>query len=468
MFVGRLGELETLNRLYAQDSFQMAVVYGRRRVGKTMLLTEFVKDKPAIFFSAHEANEHLNLRLFSEAVYRFFQIPDSIGRFQNWHDAFSFIAEKAKEARFILVIDEFPYLASANKSIPSILQNIIDHSLKDSQLFLILCGSQIGFMEEQVLGFKSPLFGRRTSQLRLDGFDYFDAGQLLGNASKEDIIAYYACLGGTPHYLNQIKLSRSFEENLTDLYFDPHGYLFSEPVMLLQQELREPAMYNTVISAIASGSSRLGEISTRIGEEVAKTGKYIRTLIDLRILKREVPFGEDPLRSRKGIYQVTDNCYRFWYKFVFLNSPAIETGAGRILAKTMVFPELPTFIGKPAFEDVCRQYIVRKNKTGQLPFLATRVGSWWGTDMEKKEAADIDIVADNQKLKRILLCECKWRKQATSAGDVQKLLAKAGLMPGYRDYQFIFFSKSPFTKAAQKLEKENVNLRLITLDRLFE
>jgi len=467
MFVSRTNELAALNKLYAKNSYQMAVVYGRRRVGKTTLLKEFVKDKPAVFFAAPEANAHLNLLLFSEKVYGFFGLPKSTGAFRNWHDAFSFIAEKAKEQRFILVIDEFPYLVNSDKSIQSILQNMIDHELKETSLFLVLCGSQISFMEKQVLSAKSPLFGRRTSQFRIEGFDYFDAAKMLPGVSNEDTIKYYACIGGTPHYLNQVDPALSFEENLIDLYFEPQAYLYGEPTMLLQQELREPAMYNSVISAVAAGSSRMNDISTKIAEETAKSGKYVKTLLDLRILRKDVPFGENPKSSRKTVYQIADNCFRFWYKYVFMHNDGIETGAGRIIAESMVFPELSAFIGKPAFEDVCRQYIIRKNKENALPFLATNFGTWWGTDNQEKQAADIDIVADNKPQKKVLLCECKWRNESTDAGEIKKLLEKSRLLPGYNDYSFMFFSKSSYTEAALKLAQENPNLCLVGLDMLF-
>jgi AAA+ ATPase superfamily predicted ATPase len=401
-------------------------------------------------------------------VYAFFELPASTGDFRNWHDAFSFIAEKARMQRFILVIDEFPYLVTNNKSIKSILQNIIDHQLKETGLFLILCGSQIGFMEKEVLGAKSPLFGRRTAQFRLEGFDYYDAAKMLPGVSNMDKVRYYACVGGTPHYLGQIDPALTFEENIVDLYFEPQSYLYSEPAMLLRQELREPAVYNSVISAIATGASRLNEITTKIDEEAAKTSKYIKVLSDLRILRREVPFGENPERSRKALYQILDNCYRFWYRFVFLHSAGVETGTGRLIAENMVFPELPTFIGKPAFEYTCRQYIIRKNKERSLPFIATNFGSWWGTDNRTQLLSDIDVIADNKTQGEILLCECKWRNEPTDAGEVKRLLDKAYLMPGYSDYQFMFFTKSTYTEGALKLVSENSNLRLVTLDELFE
>jgi len=468
MFVSRTEELAALNRLYRKNTFQMAVVYGRRRVGKTTLIREFIKDKQNIFFAAQQANEYLNLQLFSESVYSFFGLPKSTGAFGNWHDAFSFIAEKVKEERFILVIDEFPYLAEQNKSIRSILQNIIDHIMKDTALFLIICGSQISFMESQVLGYKSPLFGRRTAQFKIEGFDYIDAAKMLAGVSSEDKIKYYTCIGGTPHYLNQIDPLTPFEENIQDLYFEPQGYMFSEPHMLLQQEIREPAMYNSIIAAVATGASRLNDISTKINEDTAKTSKYIKTLLDLKILRRDVPFGENPERSRRSLYKIADNCYRFWYKFVFMNHAGIETGTGRIIAENTVFPALPSFIGAPAFEEICLQYIIHRNKEGKLPFLATAFGTWWGTDDRKRQPADIDAIADNKQQGMALLCECKWRNEATDVTEIQKLLKKSYLLPGYREYYFMFFSKAPFSESALCLAKEYKNLRLITMEMMLE
>lgn len=468
MFVGRYSELDTLQKLYEKDKFQMIVMYGRRRVGKTTLINEFVKNKPCIFFAAQEANTRMNLDMFSEKVYSFFGFPETTGAFANWHDAFMFIANRAKTQKFILAMDEFPYIVETNKSVKSILQNIIDHELLNSKLYLILCGSQIGFMEKEVLGYKSPLFGRRTAQLKIEGFNYFDAAQMLPFASDEDKIRYYACVGGTPHYLAQIDSELSFEENIVDLFFQPHGYLYDEPTMLLQQELREPSVYNSIIAAIATGASRLNDISTKIGEDTSKAIKYIKTLTDLKILHKEHPFGDNPERSRKGIYRISDNCFRFWYRFVFRNKTVIESGIDQEIADVLVWEGLPSYIGKPAFEEICRQYLVRKNKERALPFLATMFGVWWGPDPTLKTNTDIDVVADNKSERKILLCECKWRNDPTDAADVQKLVAKALLMPGYKDCWFIFFSKAPFTDAARRLEQENERLSLVTLDMLFE
>lgn len=467
MFVGRKEELEKLNTLYKRNNFQMVVIYGRRRIGKTTLISEFVKNKKAIFFSAEEANDGLNLETISNKIFDTFNMPkEQIGGFKTWKDVFSFLGEKSRNERIILVIDEFPYAAQANKSLKSILQNSIDQDLKNSQLFLILCGSQISFMEEEVLGYKSPLFGRRTAQIKLEAFDYYTSSIMMKSFGNEDKIKLYSVIGGIPYYLSKINENLSFEDNVKELYFDKSGYLYDEPMMLLRQELREPALYNSIICAIASGASKLNEISTRINEETSKTIKYITTLINLQILYKEFPFGEDVSKSKKGIYKISDNCYRFWYKNVFLNKSGIESGIGDKIANN-VLDNINQFIGKPAFEEICLQYIKRKNKEEQLPFLATRFGNWWGNDNEQKQQTDIDIVADNREEKKIILGECKWRNDIKDVQEILKLIGKKKIFPNYNEYYFYFFSKEKFSKEAQDLTKTYKNLTLVDLDMLF-
>jgi AAA+ ATPase superfamily predicted ATPase len=445
----------------------MVVMYGRRRIGKTTLISEFIADKPALFFTAQEANDSLNLSRFSKKIYAFSGVPESAGAFQNWNDAFSFLGNKAKEGRFVLAFDEFPYAASANRALKSILQSAVDHEFKNTGMFLILCGSQMGFMENEVLGYKSPLFGRRTAQIKLEGFDYYDAGKLLESFSNEDKIKFYACVGGTPHYLTQIKKAESFEENIKRLFFDISGYLYNEPMMLLQQELREPAMYNSIISAIAGGASRLNAIATKINEDSSKVSKYLQTLINLQIIQKEYPFGENPQNSRRGIYRIADNCYDFWYSFVFSGRPEIESGNGDIIADNEVFGDrLSAYVGKPPFEKMCLQYLSRQNRGGNLPFAATSFGSWWGTDPKEKTQTDFDIVAANRRGKQIILGECKWKNNLNDVTEIQKLTSKEHLLSEYSDRYYCFFSKAPFSKSAKKLESER--LKLITADMLFE
>jgi AAA+ ATPase superfamily predicted ATPase len=456
VFIGREKELAALNKLYDEKAFQMVVLYGRRRIGKTTMISEFIANKPAIFFTAQELNDALNLSLFSKKIYSFFGIPESTGAFSNWNRAFEFLAAKARERRFILAFDEFPYAVSANRSLKSILQAAIDHELKNTGLYLILCGSQMGFMENEVLGYKSPLFGRRTAQIKLEGFDYYDAGKMLTGFDTEDKLKFYACVGATPHYLAQIKSGESFEENIKRLFFDISGYLFNEPMMLLQQELREPAMYNSIITAIAGGASRLNEIAAVISEDSPKVSKYLHTLVNLQLVNKVYPFGENAVNSRRGIYRVADNCYSFWYGFVFPNIAEIESGSGDIVADTEVFGDrLSAYTGR-LFESVCLQYLQRANRKKMLPFTATSFGSWWGTDPKEKAQSDIDVIAANRNGKQVIMGECKWRKSINTTVETEKLMSKQHLLPEYIERYFYLFTKTSSIKGTENMERLSV------------
>jgi len=461
MFFGRIKELEILDQLYKKRKFEMLVLYGRRRIGKTTLISQFIMDKPAIFFSAQEANDKINLGIFSDLLYQFFGLAKAgLPAFADWNKAFLFLAEKAGNKRLILVFDEFPYAVGANKGLKSILQNAIDHKFKNSNLFIILSGSQIGFMENEVLGSKSPLFGRRTGQMKLSGFDYVDAAGMLSKYNNEDKIRLYSCIGGTPYYLSRIDKQLSFSKNLESLFFEPAGYLYEEPLMLLKQELREGAMYNSIISAIALGATKLNDIALKVGEERSKVIKYLDTLIGLNILDKEFPFGESPEKSRKGIYRIRDNCYRFWYRYVFMNKTAIEQGAGAALFKSFL-PELNSYIGGP-FEEICMQYMIRMNNIFRLPFVFTQSGRWWRPDVE------IDMVFSDTNRKNFIFTECKWRNDLKDTAALESLIKKSKLFTSTADNSFFYlFSKAPFSKPCKSFANQMGNVSLISLNDLF-
>ena len=465
MFFGRTKELEILEKLYKKRGFELLVLYGRRRIGKTTLISHFIRDKPAIFFSAQEANDKINLQVFSRLLYKFFGLAEAaLPAFEDWNSALLFLSEKARNERLIVVFDEFPYAVGANKGLKSILQNAIDHKFRKSNLFIILSGSQIGFMENEVMGSKSPLFGRRTAQMKLTGFDYVDAADMLSKYNNEDKIKLYSCIGGTPYYLSRIDKQLSFENNLKALFFEPSGYLFEEPLMLLKQELREGAIYNSIISAIAMGATKLNEIASRTGEERSKIIKYLDTLISLNIIFKEFPFGENPEKSRKGIYCIRDNCYRFWYRYVFLNKAIIEQGAGQTLLKSFL-PDLNSYIGIP-FEDICLQYMIRMNNLSALPFIFTQYGRWWFSNTE------IDMVFSNTNRKQFIFTECKWRNELKDTKALENLIEKSKLMKNETKSDFMtyyyLFSKTNFSKSCESFAKKMGNVRLISLKDLFK
>ena len=468
MFVGRVNEMQDLNEAYESQTFQAVIIYGRRRIGKTFLINQFVSDKPHIAFTAQEANDKINLQLFTDKVLAFFHMENSGVSFKTWNAVLDFLADRAGETQFVLSIDEFPYACNANRALRSIFQNAIDTRLKDTKLFLILCGSHVAFMEKEVLGYKSPLFGRRTMQICLKGFDYFNAAEMLEPFSNEDKIKLYACIGGTPHYLAQVHPNLSFMDNIKRLYFNNSGYLYSEPFMLLQQELREPAIYNSIISAIASGALKLNDIVMRIGEEKTKVMKYISTLLQLQIIERQYPFGDHPERSRKSIYQISDFCYRFWYRFVFGNQNEIDSGLGALFADQIVSDDaLANFIGKPAFESICLDWLKRLNMERKLPFLACNFGKWWGNDPVKREETDLDIVLGNKEQTSVIIGECKWKNNPADQKDILEWMNKTYLLPTYSDRYYIYFSKGGYTEGARLLEAHAAHLLVLTVNDLF-
>ncbi|NCA99224.1 MAG: ATP-binding protein [Clostridia bacterium] len=440
MFIGRERELSALEKAYGKSTFQMIVLYGRRRIGKTTLLSRFAEDKRAIFFSAQQVNDHLALEQFSAKVLAFFE-EKMIRRFDDWAMAFDYVGQKAANERFILIIDEFPYLASANPTLLSLLQHTIDHEWQKTQLYLVLCGSSIGFMESEVLGAKSPLFGRRTAQLQLTAFNYRDAAQFYPGFARLDQMRAYAIWGGVPNYIHLVDDQMSLSENITATILQPDAYLAEEPVLFLKQEFREPALYNSILQAIASGASRINEIATRVGEDSSKCLKYIQHLISISLIARETPFLE-PESSRRSIYRIIDPFFRFWYRFVFSNRDLIERGMGEVLLHEKILPGLDTFVGTE-FEKICLNYLWEQNRQDRLPFLFTKIGRWWGNDPQHRTEAEIDLIAAGKDA--ALFCECKWRNEPCSSAVLSLIEHRATLLKPFPKAWFVLFSRAGFT-----------------------
>jgi AAA+ ATPase superfamily predicted ATPase len=292
MFVGRKSELELLNKYYNKNNFHLSVIYGRRRVGKTTLINEFCKNKKTVYFVALESTAKENLELLSKQILAVLAPNAPQNSFPSFYEAVNYIFEYSKTERVIFVIDEYPYLAESDKSVSSVIQAAIDKYQQDSNLFLILCGSSMSFMENQVLGYKSPLYGRRTCQFKIMPFNYFESSEMLYNFSGEDKIILYGITGGIPEYISRIDNSLSVAENAEELIFNPSGRLFEEPSNLLKQELKMPQTYNGIITAIASGSSKLNEIATKTGIETSQCSNMINTLISLELVRKDYPVTE--------------------------------------------------------------------------------------------------------------------------------------------------------------------------------
>ena len=464
IFIGREKELTDLNELYKQKRFQLFVLYGRRRVGKTTLLNEFCKNKDSIFYSAEQSNDKLNLEKFSALVFDFYQ-EENLEPFSSWTNALSYINQRQQKKQLVLIIDEFPYLVRKNKALLSELQHLIDHKLKNGNLFVVLCGSYMGFMEKEVLGSKSPLFGRRTGQLHLKPFSYKTSVKFLDGFTEEDKLKLYGAFGGTPLYLQQVNAKESFEENLKRAFLKNTSYLYEEPLLLLRQEVQEPGVYSAIIETIASGYTKANEISTKIGEDVAKCLKYIKTLCELGILYKEVPWGEKD-SSRKTIYGISDFMFRFWYRYVFANRTLIETGAKEAIWQKKISPDYNHYMGV-VFEKICMDYLTEQNAKGELPFLFTSIGRWWGTNPVTRSQIEIDIIANDRK--EYLIGECKWRNEKLDLQVFQELKEKADVFNKNRDNTwYVLFSKTGFTQAIMEEALKDSKIILVDMNKILK
>ena len=455
MFIGRKKELERLNERYNSGKFECVAIYGRRRVGKTELIKEFIKDKKAIFFTALEYEYEANLAAFSTAVFETLYDGKVEVSFKSLDDILKHIYLAAQKEHLILVIDEYPYLAQSRKAISSVLQRDIDHKFKDTNIFIILCGSSMSFMENQVMGYKSPLYGRRTGQFKLLPFDYITSKGFYKNFNDEECAVIYGITGGIPKYLSLFEDSRSLEENIIKNYFTTDSMLFEEPSNLLKQELREPAVYNSIITAIATGASRLNEITTKINMESGACCTYINSLIDLGIIKRELPVLSKS-NAKNSIYRLNDGMFRFWYRFVYRNLSRVQLDQGAE-AYNRIKDQISAFMGE-TFEDICKQYMHRENTKGNLPVQFQDIGRWWGANPLKKEQQEIDLLAVDEESNRAIFAECKWKNEPMPESVVDDLIEKAAMFKHYTQKYYYLFSKSGFTTACKKRADESIKL----------
>ena len=455
MFIGRERELNALERLYQSNKFEFAVIYGRRRVGKTALINKFIDDKNAIYFMGVESNAKQNLENLSKSIMEYVSGTEIDSIFSSFQSALEYVFKLSEKERIILAIDEYPYVARSSKSLASTLQLLIDKYKDKSKLMLILCGSYMSYMEDHVLAYKAPLYGRRTAQMKLVPFDFEETCHYFKNFSDEDKVLIYGVVGGTPQYLLQIDDNLSVEENIKNTFLNPVSFLYEEPINLLKQEVREPAIYTAVIAAIATGASRMSEISGKVGEDTNVCSMYLKNLINLGIVQKETPYGEKA--SRKSVYSIEDNMFRFWYRFVFENNSIIARGAADLVYKR-IEPQLSDYMGK-VFEEICRQYLWKQLLSGNCPVEFASLGRWWGNNPKEKRQEEIDIMGEQDK-NTALFAECKWTNEKVDLGVLETLVKRSELF-NYKTKHYYLFSKSGFTKGCIAKANEMGNVTLV-------
>lgn len=464
MFIGRERELATLRRRYASGRFEFVGVYGRRRVGKTALLTEFTQGLRTGWCAAAEDDSAVNLRILSQAAYLLKSPdadPEAAPVYADYRSAIEAVFEATRHERGVLVIDEFPYLAKSYPPFPSMLQAAIDAHHADSKLFLVLCGSSLSFMKEQLLDRNSPLYGRRTAQIELKPFDFFESREFFPRLDAQSAACLYGMVGGVPLYLLQFDPSISVCDNIAQAFLDPSSILYEEPMNLLKQEVSKAAPYNAVLSAIAGGATQHNEIAAKAGMESGALDYYFKELSRLGLVFREEPIAGK--KGRRSLWQLSDNLFRFWYRFVRPRQSLIERGLGEIVAERIV-DGLPEYMGL-VFESICKDWLWRELAARRLPFELSEIGRWWGNDPAERAEAEIDIVGVGEG-RTVLVGEYKWKADPVGAGQLSKLDGRAHLANATAKAERWMFSRSGFTAGCRELADSMSNARLVSFEEM--
>lgn len=464
-FIGRDKELRTLQTAYESDRSELVVVYGRRRIGKTALMTQFCKDKAGVYFAAKRQDDAGQRQDFNETM-KWAGAPVSrmLETLPNWEAGFRQLAALPGSGKKVMVLDEFPYMAEGNPTLPSLLQHLWDHELQSADVMIVLCGSALSFMEKEVLSEKSPLFGRATRTIKVEPMLFDDVRQFFPQYDAVGAVLAYSVLGGTPYALNCFDSNRSVEENIREQLLSPSGRLWDYPTQLIAQECREPGRFNDILRTVATGSRRFSEIASKTVIQSPNLPRYLRSLAEMGFVERSFPADQnfkEKANSQRGLYDIADNLVAFWYRYVWPNFSVLNMGGAELVWKHQVTPRLNEIASFP-FEEVCRQYLEKLNLKEKLPFAASRIGRWW----DKNE--EIDILAVPFEGGARLFGECKFRQSEFALSDYVRLKKKAQAVP-HEQAHYVLFSKSGFAPGLKLLAQDpNEHLTLVTLDEVAD
>ena len=456
-FINRDQELKMLNEKWQSDIAQFFIIYGKRRVGKTELIKQFIKDKPAIYFLADKRTTADQLLELGQIVGSYFKDEILIKNgFTDWIEVFSYLKTKTTDKPLVLAIDEYPYLTENDKSTSSLFQKGWDEYLKNTKIFLILSGSSIAMMESETLNQSAPLFGRRTGQILVDPLNFFQSQKFFPEKNFSEFLNIYAITGGMPAYLKQFEGGGEISDEIKKKIFNKTAFLHNEVEFTLKEELREPKNYLAILRAIAMGKRKLGEIVNEVGLDKATTNKYLSVLINLRLVEREVPITEDkPDKSRRGLYKISDNFFVFWFQYIFPYKSYLEMDNYDYVLEKM-FSGLKyndnasssfKIIAAQVYERVAAELLIAwQDKI----FAFERVGRYWDNNQE------IDVVGVSSSEKKIIFGECKWSEKSVGVDiyeELKKKAAKVEWNKNDRKEYYILFSKSGFTPEMIRIAK---------------
>jgi AAA+ ATPase superfamily predicted ATPase len=383
--------------------------------------------------------------------------------FGSFNDALTQLFELACEERLIFVIDEYPYLLESYPAISSLLQHLIDRYQSESRLFLILNGSSMTQMTAEFFANNRPLYGRKTFQIKLKPFRFFEFREHFPQTDPDLLPLIYAVYGGIPKYFKGYRQEKSLKQNIIASFLSIGSPLLDEPEAVLKQEVREPSVYNTVFTAIAQGAHKYSELSAKAGISSGNITRHLETLTFLDLIRREVPAysGE----QKKALYRIDDNMFRFWYRFVARSLSLVNFGRPEI-AYRIIDENLNQFMGE-VFERICLEYLWLQNGSGSLPFDFTEAGRWWGGNPKTKTESEIDILAHDGT--NGLFCECKWSDRQVGT-DVLAALDNLAILPQFsalRQKHTVLFAKKGFTEACVEAAACRSDVILVTMAELL-
>jgi len=439
-FFGRGNEIKKLEYIYNSGKFECVAVHGRLRVGTTALIREFIKGKKAACFSARETSSVENLGDLSRALSVIsVEAGLSGGISGSYEEAFEAAFEAARSERLVLVVDDYQFLVASHRGISKTICDQIDLWGKDSLLMLVICGNSEPVMVRETLGFDSPFHGRRTAQIKLDPFTFFDVKRYYDTFSPFDAAVLYGVTGGVPAYLELMDPELPIEENIRRAFFDASSILYEEPVNFLRRETREPAYYNAVLRAIAEGSSKNSEIALKTGLETSACTAYLNNLIALGLVAKHTPVTEKA--GKRTAYEIKDDFFRFWYRFIPVHVSLIQSGMADKIWRN-VAREIPSFMGK-VFGDICRQWMEQQNQADLLPVRFIEIGRWWGVDPVWKTDVFIPIVAYSDD-DHCVFGDCVWSDDPAGADALGNLIENSRLFR-YNNRHLYLFSRSGFS-----------------------
>lgn len=457
-FVDREEEMKYLNLEYNKKESSLVILYGRRRIGKTSLIKEFGKDKEMIYFLATEESETQNMKQLSTMVFEQMGLEMAVAPANDWDSIFKLLIKVKTNHKKVIVIDEFQYLGKINPAFPSIFQRIWDTILKDENVMVILCGSLINMMESQVLNYSSPLYGRRTGQIKLKQIPFKNYDEFFGKkVSEKGLIEKYAVTGGVPKYIESFTEGVNIYNEIEKNILNKQSYLYEEPYFLLQHEVSEVGSYFSIIKTIAAGNKKMGNIASSLSVNQTNLSKYMQTLINLDILEREVPITEEnPEKSKKGRYNIKDNYIAFWFQFIYPNKAFLEMGNSELVMERIKNHFIDNHVSF-VYENVCKEKMLEYNVSGKLGFTFDKIGRWWNNNEE------IDIVAMDSNGNDIIFGECKYTNKPMDVDvlfDLENKSKNVDWKNENRNEKFILFSVNGYTKRLIELAKNRDNVIL--------